>query len=81
MKRDYPAWVIAFAALALGMPFVPAHSKVLVVGVCGGGARTMVLPQDPAEPAKENGSDRCCKACHAGSNRRKRGEGVSLPCC
>jgi hypothetical protein len=81
MKRDYPAWVIAFAALALGMPSVPAHSTMLVVGMCGGGTRTMVLPLDPAEPAKENGNGCCGKACHAGNDRRKRGDGMSLPCC
>jgi hypothetical protein len=81
MKRDYPAWVIAFAALALTIPLAPAHSTMLVVGMCSGETRTMVLPLDPAEPSKENGSGCCGKACHAGNDRRKRGEGIIPPCC
>jgi hypothetical protein len=81
MKRDYPACVIAFAALALGMPLAPEHSTMLVVGMCSGETRMMARPLDPAEPAQENGNGCCGKACHAGNDQRKRGEGMILPCC
>lgn len=81
MKRDYPAWVFVCAALALGMPPVHAHSTTWVVGMCSGGTRIMVLPTDPAGPAKDNRNGCCDKACHVGSDRRKRGDGMNPPCC
>ena len=53
MKRDYSAWVLIIIALALGMPVTPAHPKTMVLGMCGGGTRTITLALDPSNPSDE----------------------------
>lgn len=75
------------ASLALAMPALPAAAgeSALVVRMCGGGTATIPMGDDSPMPAGHG----CCKmSCHAGDDRRKRGDrngdsgdGEGEPCC
>lgn len=62
-----PLW-----AIALSMPALPAQGRVVEVAMCNGGTQRIVLPaNDGSRPADD--PHQCChKACHAGSERRKK---------
>ncbi|MFM7027072.1 MAG: hypothetical protein ACKOXK_00130 [Chakrabartia sp.] len=70
-----PLWVLA---LLLPAPALPA--AVAVIPMCSGGAVRAVLPLDQPKPASSD-HDCCRKACHAGSDRRKRHGLLSDTCC
>jgi hypothetical protein len=56
------------AGVALSLP-MPGAAAPMMVTTCAGGS--VALPVEGPEPASDHG---CCrKACHAGTDRRKRG--------
>lgn len=81
MKRDYPAWIVFLAIVALALPIVPVYPKTITMIMCGGATRTITLDQDPSNPTHDEGQNCCNKACHAGNDRRKRGSSGALSCC
>jgi hypothetical protein len=82
MKRDFPSWFVSLAVIAIVAPVIPAQSKSMIIGVCGGGrAQSVALALDPSIPTEKDKRDACRKACHAGSDRRNRSNGTVIPCC
>lgn len=71
--------VLLLGAAALAQPPVAADVRLLTIPACGGGkAHHMLVPVDPADPAK--GSD-CAKACHAVTDRRAKPGATKRSCC
>lgn len=69
-----PLWM---AALVLPTPM--AQAKVVTIAMCGGGSRTINLPLNGPDPLDDS-HDCCRKACHAGTDRRKKSD-LDLSCC
>lgn len=64
-----PVWLVALVLPPLP---VSAQAQVITVAMCNGGTQKITLPVGRA-PADEGSSHDCCrKACHAGSDRRKK---------
>jgi hypothetical protein len=81
MKRNFPTWFVFLAVLAIIAPVFPARSKVMLVSMCGGEARSITLAPDPSIPSKEDERDACKKVCHAANERRNRICGATIHCC
>ena len=81
-----PLWLNRIAALtfalALALPPPEAKAQVLTLGTCAGGSVTIEVPGSDGSGGGHGDDHGCCKrACHAGTERRKRG-GVTLnDCC
>lgn len=74
LKHFAPLW-----ALALMLPVPAVEAKVIAIPMCNGGAQRLALPNGPA-PLPGQNHDCCGKACHAGSDRRKK-SGLIADCC
>ena len=75
---NFQRFIVAGIALALALPSAPAVSGSLTVRLCGGGTVTLPIERDTPPPSPDHG---CCKGvCHFGDDRRKRRDGVELPC-
>lgn len=69
---------LAIVASALAMPSAPAVSGSLIVKLCGGGSVTIPMERNKPPSPSDHG---CCKGvCHFGDDRRKRRNGMNLPC-
>ncbi|NBR31094.1 MAG: hypothetical protein EBS87_02630 [Sphingomonadaceae bacterium] len=72
--RLAPVWM---AALMLPVPMTAA--KTVTIAMCGGTSRTVQLPVNGPVPLED--SHGCCrKACHAGTDRRKKSD-LLASCC
>ena len=69
---------VAMGAAALMQPPIAVEAHILTVPSCGGAARRMIVPGDPADP--DNRRD-CAKACHSVADRRSKSDGVKKLCC
>lgn len=66
------SWPSLIGAVALAMPAAPAASAGIMLSVCGQPGVSISIPVDRAPPAEDHG---CCRglACHAASDRKRRG--------
>lgn len=74
------SFTLALVAISLATPSAPAVSGSLTVKMCGGGTASIPIPI-PMQGDKQQSNHGCCKGvCHFGDDRRKRRNGVNLPC-
>ena len=74
LRRLIPLWIVA-----LVVPAPMAAARTVTIAMCGGTSRTISLPVNAPQPL-DDGHDCCRKACHAGTDRRKKSDLLS-GCC
>ena len=68
-----PRALIPVFALAIMLPAPMAQARSIEVGMCNGGTQRIVLPNGRGGPMPADDHECCRKGCHAGSDRRKKG--------
>lgn len=74
LRRLAPLWMGA-----LTLPTPVAQAQVVTIAMCGGTSRTITLPMNRPLPTDDS-HDCCRKACHAGTDRRKKSDLFSTCC-
>ena len=69
LRSLMPVWLVA-----LVLPPLPAsaQAQVITVAMCTGGTQKITLPAGGSPTGDDSPHDCCRKACHAGSDRRKK---------